>query len=357
MVKDINFASLNKSYVLNMKNKIIILSFLFLVLFSPSSPAADINKVILIDDFDNMVTSNLLGGKTQGDEESEGGCIPTFTEEGAYIFGLSGHSLQLDFDVTFPGTFSFYTTQLGPPGVDAFTSRTLDLSDYNYLSFWYKTDMKRINFSVEIHRDGDGNGQFILGKDSSSKIIAAKYTKGNLPGIWHKVAIPLKNFTAISSWNNIVEIVFVFEDVLHSGKGTLYLDDILFGSNYPLSAEDEKVPFPGRLLADLFMVNGQKVDSRFLVNKVNTFDLLLKNIHPHLEVVSIEASEYGNQEWFTICKFFDHRTGLYKANWAIEGTKKKFYFLRVVAMDIFGREKVLAGPYGGSFVPEGLAEE
>ena len=251
-----------------------------------------------------------------------------------------------------PGTFSFYSTQLGPPGVNPVNSQSKDISAYNYFSFWYKTDMPRINFSLEVHRDGDDNGQFILGKDTSSKVIVAKYTKKNPPGIWHKVTIPLKNFTEISSWDNIVEIVFVFENVLRSGKGVIYIDDIVFGSNYPLSPEDEKVPFPGRLMVDLFMVNGRKVDSRFIVGKINSFDLLVRNIHPHVERISIEASEYGNQQWFTIHKFFDHTTGLYNADWTIEGTKKKFYFLRIVAMDIFGKEKILLGPFGGSFMPD-----
>lgn len=324
---------------------------LFIIVSSTFAYAEAINDILLVDTFDHGTTSNLLGGETSGDEESLGGCIPLMTENEDNTFGFKGHSLQLEYDVTIPSSFSFYTTPLGPTGLDGTTVQTRDLRDYNYFSFWYKTDKKQLNFSVEIHRDSDGDGKFLLGKDSNSKITVAKYTQNNAPNVWHKVTIPLKNFKMITDWNDIVEVVFVFEQALRSGKGTVFVDDILFGSNYPEDDENLRA-FPDTMRINLLMLNELKIGPRFVLKEHNEIEILLKNTHPLLESITVEASKYGDEKWFTVARFYDHATGLYSCDWDISATQKEYYFLRVVGVDLFGRSHILLGPFGGAFDPQ-----
>ncbi len=333
--------------------KKILISFIIVFITTALVYADQVNRVVVVDNFDNQSTTNLLDGITQGDEESEGGCIPFFTQVREDTFGRGGHSLQLEFDVTAPGAFSYYSTQLGPRQEDDRSVQTMDLSDYAYLSFWFTSNQgKRPNFAIEIHKDSDDDGAFILGKDSSSRVVAKNYIKKYRSGRWQKVTIPLRDFSRIHTWDQIYEIVYVFDSVLHSGQGTMYIDDIIFGSQYPYQEEEEDVRFPGSLSVHLCRLNNNALASRFTLHETNTIELLIKNIHPFLECVQIEANEYGRHEWFPVCRFYEHMTGAYTATWHVSGDEKKFFFLRIVAIDVFGNTHVLKGPLGGYYMPK-----
>ncbi|MBU1862332.1 MAG: hypothetical protein KKH94_01520 [Candidatus Omnitrophica bacterium] len=325
-----------------------------MVMITSSLTASEINTILLIDDFDDMTTENLLGGDTQGKEEVIDGCIPSFTKEPAFIYRGCGHSLQLDYTTPFPGSFSFYWSQLGTYGATHQGPKTMDLSQYNYLSFWYLTRTRVPNFSLEIHKDIDGDGDFFLGKDKVSKVFLTKYMGKHVPGQWHKITVPFKHFPDIKTWDNIFEIVFVFENVRQSTekKNTVYIDDVLFGSNYPTDEEEEDIPFPDGLFVDLFMINNKMIGTQFVLQEHNTLDVILKSMNPYLERVSVEASEYGSKQWFPVCNFYEHTTGYYTGTWTIENTQKTFFFLRIVVLDIFGREHILIGPFGGAFSPQ-----
>lgn len=315
--------------------------------------AAGANRVLLIDDFDDMTTSNLLGGETQGDEENVEGCIPSFTPQGDSSFGHYGHSLQLDYDVSQPHSFSFYWTRLGGPGAVENTLQTRDLSAYNYLSFWYKAGGQMPRFAVEVHYDTVPDGKFILGKDTASKVIAAHYMDDQKwqAGTWHKLIIPFRDFPKMPSWEDIFEYVFVFDHALHSGKGRIFIDDILLGSNYPHEQKEADVQFPGSSRVQSFTVNDRYVKAQFVLSTDNHFSLSLDHPSSVLERVSIEVSEQGTEKWQRVCSFFDHALGYYRGSWNVDEGKKKYYLVRVVAMDIFGREKVLKGPLRGIFLP------
>jgi hypothetical protein len=327
-----------------MKKKLFISLLVCIFLLPRASHALENNRILLIDDFDSETTTNLLGGETGGDEETLGGCVPLFTQSSSSALGRYGHSLILDFDVTMPGTFSFYTTKLGVAGDLPFTFTSRDLSQYRYLSFWYKTDLGNPNFALEVHRDSDGDGQFIFGKDSSSKVIMRHYLRNNEPGIWHKIVIPLSAFSQISQWDNIIEFVFVFDNGIGSAKGKIYFDELLIGTN-PMSDDDrERINFPGAMRANLLLVNGKRLSEATFQDEGNTVDILIQNIHPYLERISFEVRAAYDEKWMRVCTFFDHLTGMYAASWSMPEGMERGGYIRVVAADVLGAEAVISGP-------------
>jgi len=114
-----------------------------------------LNTILLLDDFNQEQPLNLMGGENQGDEEEPGGLIPTYTPQGALSMGRLGHSLKMDYDVSIPMSLAFYWTKLGPRDGSGMPGATLpaNLNQFNYISFWIKTDKQYPRFIMEIHRD------------------------------------------------------------------------------------------------------------------------------------------------------------------------------------------------------------
>ncbi|MFH1779440.1 MAG: hypothetical protein ABH847_05375, partial [Candidatus Omnitrophota bacterium] len=196
------------------------------------------NYILLVDDFDHGKMFNLLGGKTQGDEEKPGGCIPSFTKKDSQIYGRSGGSLKLDFDVSVTNSFSYYWSKLSskyPTKVEDETVDVIalkDLSDYDYLSFWLLDPQGGIDFTVELHQDVDEDGVYIIGRDITSSVGILRYYSKNMVGKWQKIVIPTSHFKGITDWKKIIELVFVFRNGHGIPKGMVYIDDILFGKGY-----------------------------------------------------------------------------------------------------------------------------
>ncbi|HNV85826.1 MAG TPA: carbohydrate binding domain-containing protein [Candidatus Omnitrophota bacterium] len=194
-------------------------------------------KTLVVDDFDNRLSVNNLGGATQGDEEYPGGCIPSFVTKGKSVFGKRGTSLKLEYDVTPPNSFSYYWSKLGPAGKEIGTSMPADLSGYDLVSFWMKTDTDEPAFAFEIHEDTNQDGRFTLGEDSVSRVFPYRYLTSQDTKQWRKVTIPLSDFKKIEHWDRILEVVFVFENKkLKEKKGVVYIDEVTFGvadSNVP----------------------------------------------------------------------------------------------------------------------------
>jgi len=136
------------------------------------------NTVLKVDDFNHPSTYNLLGGKTQGDEEEPGGLIPSYTPSGRLTMGRSGHSLKMDYNVTTPMSIAFYSSRFGPYDANAEdpgASFPVTLEGFNYLSFWIKTSKQYPRFSIEFHQDINGDHLFTLGQDINSKIAVSRY--------------------------------------------------------------------------------------------------------------------------------------------------------------------------------------
>ncbi len=97
------------------KNNLLVGTYLLLIaqlIISNLALSQEESYVLLVDDFDHGKMYNLLGGKTQGDEEVPGGCIPNFTKKYNETYGKNGCSLKLDFDVTVRDSFSYYWSKL-----------------------------------------------------------------------------------------------------------------------------------------------------------------------------------------------------------------------------------------------------
>lgn len=191
-------------------------------------------KTFMVDDYNARQMFNLLGGKTQGYEESGVKCIPTFTEDPEERHGNNGASLRLDFDVSKGTGFSYYWSTLlagrktdvagQPIELMAFS----DLRGYDFLSFWYRDPAGGALFAIEMHQDTDGDGSYIMGVDKTSSVDIAPYIDKLAAGKWQKVEIPLTRFSNINDWSRVLDIVFVFRNGRGLNKGTVFIDDLSF---------------------------------------------------------------------------------------------------------------------------------
>ncbi len=122
--------------------------------------------------------------------------------------GDRGYSLRVDYDVDSPNpAFNGLWFELGG----------IDLDEYKYLVFWVKGDTARgftEVFKVELKNSiGEKGIYYVTGVTDE----------------WQQIVISLKRFMGISHFDNMVELVIVFEDWRVTEKeGTLYFDDIYF---------------------------------------------------------------------------------------------------------------------------------
>ena len=197
---------------------------------------------ILTCDYNNGTLTNTLGGISGGKESLPGTLYATTISDEGFTHGACGYSLQLDYNVENLGEYAFYWMKLGPsiPGKDKATS-PLNLTKYNYISFWVKGAQEEGNIKIELHQDVDNNGIFEFGKDITSYVYANAFLKsGMITKAWQKVTIPLRYFSRVSDWSKVLELVFVFENKSGNKKGTIYVDDILFGyRNFEIQGYDK----------------------------------------------------------------------------------------------------------------------
>jgi len=304
-----------------------------------------VNQALILDDFESGSDRNSMGGTTQGDEEYPGGCLPTFVSASKDVFGGQGKSLKLDYDVMLPNSFSYYWSKTGQPDIEPGSSTPLDLRSYRYLSFWIKSAEVAPRFGIDLHRDDDDNKFFVMGKDTVSKVPATRFVMGENTDEWRKVVIPFKSFRQFKDWNNILELVFVFENKNRSKKGVLFVDDILFGSADP-SGETAVVPIEKREVIGYFKINGAEVDGKTVsLEEQNDLELFLKNIPSNLERVLFEASYDDGQRWESLKVFYEHRPGeTYKYQWVVDKARKPA-LLRASVSNVYGVTTAVAGPF------------
>ena len=312
---------------------------------APEGAEGSANQVLILDNFESGSDRNLMGGTTQGDEEYPGGCLPTFTAAPKDVFGGLGKSLKLDYDVMLPNSFSYYWSKTGQPDIEPGSSTPLDMRNYRYLSFWIKSTEVAPRFGLELHRDDDNNKFFVLGKDTVSKVPATRFVMGENTDQWRKVVVPFASFRQFEDWNNILELVFVFENKNRSKKGSLYVDDILFGTA-DASGESAAAPIEKKEVIGYFKINGVEVDGKTVsVKQQNDLELFLKNIPANLERVLFESSYDDGQTWETLKTFYEHRPGEpYKYQWAVNKAGQPV-LLRASVSNIYGVTTAVAGPF------------
>ena len=188
---------------------------LILYLFCTKITSAP-QQTLLLDNFEKY-PFNLIGGITDASSES-GSSNRALIQliKGKEAFGGSGNTLEFSYNVIARSMFVFYFSLLD----------SLDLSNYEYLSFWIKGSRGREFFQVKLSNYSE-----------SSAISVWEYSE-ILTKEWQKVVIPLDAFWNLQSRSAMKELVF---EMVHEQcsqnyaqkRGTIYIDDILFGSHNP----------------------------------------------------------------------------------------------------------------------------
>ncbi len=298
---------------------------------------------LVLADYDSGIFFTNTGGLFGGDEEKPGTTHIASIPDDNFARGNSGYSLMLEYDVSNLGEFSFYWVKLGKQDpVRPERSATLDLRKYNYLSFWIKGENTGQRLKIELHEDADNNGVFVFGNDITSYLYASSYVEGGLiTDEWKKVIIPLKDFSVINNWENLHELVFVFENRTGIATGKIYIDDILFGWR-PLwvleSHETEQLKAPRE---ETFKVNGVEAEQCLALGSKNIFHIKAESIknNPYIESVRFEYSTDGGNIWRVIGRDYDVSKNGYEVEWMPDnGAQIYNYQIRAVATDIKGNQ-------------------
>lgn len=305
----------------------------------------DESYVLLVDDFDHGKMFNLLGGKTQGDEEVPGGCVPTFTKRYNETYGRNGCSLKLDFDVTVRDSFSYYWSRLSSEYTNLINGKKVDvialkdLSEYDYLSFWLMDPKGGVDFTIELHQDADGDGVYIIGKDITASVGILRYYNKDMVGKWQKIVIPTSHFKGITSWQKILELVFVFRNGHGIQKGTVYIDDILFGKGYSESLKVDPATIIVAPNRSTFKSDEENIRDGFVFKTINNLSVeaVARTSEPRIEYVKFEFSDDLGETWRMIAKDYNLTDQFYKAVWTTIGLNEtKKYWTRAAVGTISG---------------------
>lgn len=167
--------------------------------------------MLLIDDFDRGQKPNALGGDfgswNKDPNDPTQSCRNSFDKE--HASGGFGYALRLDYDVDSPNpAYNGFWTKL----------QGTDVRSYQALSFYIMGDGAKgytTQLKVELKNE---------------KEVGRHVVKG-ITDHWQKVSIPLKEFTGLTDWSKMTELVIIFDDVTATKKvGTIYLDEIAFES-------------------------------------------------------------------------------------------------------------------------------
>jgi len=170
-------------------------------------PQVKLPGVTLLATFDERMNETSLGSFGAWDKNPDDftqNCFDSFSP--LVKRGPSGYSLRIDYDVDSPNpAFNGVWFKLGG----------INLNEYKYLILWARGDEKRgftRHFKLELkNASGEKGVYYITDIDKS----------------WKEYKVPFDKFMGISSFNNMQELIFVFEDWrVTSKEGTIYIDDM-----------------------------------------------------------------------------------------------------------------------------------
>ena len=170
-----------------------------------------IEDVILIDDFNGGVRSNLLGGaigawlKDEYDDTQS--CEIDFVER-PRLGKTGGYALQISYDVESPNpAYNGVYIKL----------EDLDARPYQFLVLYAKAP----------NQPPYGTDSVKLELRNSKKEVGSFVLKRIPRGAWREYKIPLKKFSGLKDFSALDELVIVFDDKTSNPKeGTLYLENI-----------------------------------------------------------------------------------------------------------------------------------
>jgi hypothetical protein len=181
----------------------------------------------LLDDFRKGVGSNVWGGTTYtissagSPPPADAICSVSYVTNPAIVYGRGGKSLQLTYNVTLSGSYAGYLSNLS--GVD--------LSSYNYLTFWVKGATGGEFFKITLSNNSADNNR------NKASIYITDYLQGGVTTTWQKVTIPFDAFYNITDRTSMKDIQFIFEqyNAYVNGSptsGIVYIDNIAFGKQF-----------------------------------------------------------------------------------------------------------------------------
>jgi len=171
------------------------------------------DEILLIDDFNGGVRSNLLGGAigewSKDEYDDTQGCEFDFVER-PRLGKSDGYSMQISYDVDSPNQ-AYNGIWVKLEGVDA--------SDYKYLVLYlkapnyppYGTD----SLKLELKNKSGETGSFKVKR---------------IPrGAWREYKIPLKKFKGLKDLRSLKELIIVFEDkTANPREGFVFLEHLYF---------------------------------------------------------------------------------------------------------------------------------
>jgi hypothetical protein len=173
-------------------------------------------KRILIDDFDDGDLINRLDGPSgvwDLDAYNEyTSCVAEVVEIPAPE--ISRSVLKLSYDVNSPNHSQ-----------NGFWTNLMDYSiaGYDQLEFFVRGDENSgytSTFKIEIKKYLD---------DQREEKLTGSYIVKDITSKWQKISIPLNQFNAINSWENLSDLVIIFNDkIVDKREGTLYFDNFQF---------------------------------------------------------------------------------------------------------------------------------
>jgi hypothetical protein len=182
----------------------------------------------VLDDFNDGGKLNNWGYNTGAFNSTGASCIDsrdaTSPQEGLFC-------LKLDYDVSTSASYAGYWSLLGGE----------DLGGYTTISFWVKGTVGGEFFKVELKNNSADNNR------NRAAVYVTDYLDGGVTTSWQKVTIPFHNFVNLDNWNNMKELVFVFENSQSVTNGSLtqgiiYIDKISFGSS---SVDEVRIDYFG----------------------------------------------------------------------------------------------------------------
>jgi len=182
----------------------------------------------VLDNFNDGNSRNNWWHETGSFSDGGASCVDsrdaTSPQEGLFC-------LKLDYDVSPSESYAGYWSKLGGE----------DLSGYTSISFWVKGTAGGELFKIELK-----NSSTVVNR-STAAVYVTDYLDGGVTTSWQEVSIPFHNFVNLDSWNNMIELVFVFENYQSDTngsplQGTIYIDTISFGSS---SADEVRIDYFG----------------------------------------------------------------------------------------------------------------
>lgn len=188
-----------------------------------------------VDDFDDGSDPNIWGGGYFTFMTIVGGEILNLTYDGAEYYGASGNSLAIEYTVPSVTTYVGVKINLSVDnGGDDISDIPRDITDYDFLSFYVKSDNTGDPLKIEVENDSSDTDRL------KAILYAVDYLDGGITQTWQKVKIPLDGFSNLDSLTNMLSIVFVLEydyallsNFRTSGK--IYIDNLKFEKGTPAS--------------------------------------------------------------------------------------------------------------------------